>query len=167
MTFFPADILTQAENVLALCRARKLRLVTAESCTGGLICGALTEIAGSSDVVIGGFVSYANTAKRDWLDVPHAVLRAEGAVSEAVVRAMAAGALARSGAQVALAVSGVAGPAGGTPDKPVGHVCFGLAIAGGEPRGMTRQFGAIGRAQVRLETVRFGLSLLADAAAGA
>ena len=125
---FSADITERAERLLSLCRAEGLRVATAESCTGGLIAACLTEIAGSSDVVDRGFVTYANEAKRDLLGVPDEVLMRVGAVSEEVARAMATGALARSDADLAVAVTGIAGPGGGTAAKPVGlvhHACAG------------------------------------------
>ena len=125
---FSADITERAERLLSLCRAEGLRVATAESCTGGLIAACLTEIAGSSDVVDRGFVTYADEAKRDLLGVPDEVLMRVGAVSEEVARAMAAGALARSDADLAVAVTGIAGPGGGTAAKPVGlvhHACAG------------------------------------------
>ena len=123
---FPADIIRRAERLLSLCRAEGLRVATAESCTGGLIAACLTEIAGSSDVVDRGFVTYSNEAKRDLLGVPDDLLMCVGAVSEEVARAMATGAVARSDAALAVAVTGIAGPGGGTATKPVGlvhHAC--------------------------------------------
>ena len=124
---FDADILALAEAVLAACRAAGLTVATAESCTGGLIAGALTAIAGSSDVVECGFVTYSNAAKTAMLGVPAELIASVGAVSEAVARRMAEGAVARSGADLAVAVTGVAGPGGGSAEKPVGLVWFGLA----------------------------------------
>src|SRR5687768_13434833 len=109
---FPQDLIAQAESILDELRARGLRLATAESCTGGLVAGLLTEIAGSSDVVERGFVTYSNAAKHELLGVPEAMLAAHGAVSEPVARAMAEGALAHSSADVAVSVTGVAGPGG-------------------------------------------------------
>ena len=120
-------VLEDAATLLAGCRARGWMLATAESCTGGLIAAALTAIAGSSDVVDRGFVTYSNEAKMDLLGVPLAMLEAHGAVSEPVARAMAKGALARSRAIITVAVTGVAGPGGGSVEKPVGLVWFGLA----------------------------------------
>jgi nicotinamide-nucleotide amidase len=120
-------LLDEAAALLEACRARRIMLATAESCTGGLIAAALTAIAGSSDVVERGFVTYSNAAKQEMLGVPATLLEAHGAISEAVARAMADGALARSGAGIAVAVTGVAGPGGGSADKPVGLVWFGLA----------------------------------------
>jgi nicotinamide-nucleotide amidase len=120
-------LLETAATLLDACRSRGVTLATAESCTGGLIAAALTAIAGSSDVVDRGFVTYSNEAKTDLVDVPAALIAHYGAVSEDVARAMAAGALARSRASIAVSVTGVAGPGGGSADKPVGLVCFGLA----------------------------------------
>ena len=120
-----------AADVLALYRARGWRIATAESCTGGLIAAALTAVPGSSDVVDRGFVTYSNAAKTGMLGVPAALIEANGAVSAPVASAMALGALARSDAHVAVSVTGVAGPGGGSADKPVGTVWFGLAIRDG------------------------------------
>ena len=119
---FDHEIRTAAEHVLVACRKKKLKVVTAESCTGGLVAAALTAIAGSSDVVERGFVTYANEAKREMLGVPWDALLGHGAVSEPVARAMAAGALAHSLADIAVSVTGVAGPGGGSDEKPVGLV---------------------------------------------
>jgi len=121
---FDHEVREAAEHVLAVCRRRKLRIVTAESCTGGLIAAALTAIAGSSDVVDRAFVTYSNEAKREMIGVPWDAILGHGAVSEPVARAMAAGALARGNAQIAVSVTGVAGPGGGTAEKPVGLVHF-------------------------------------------
>lgn len=112
----------RAAAVLAACRARGLKIATAESCTGGLIAGTLTAVSGSSDVVDRGFVTYSNAAKMGMLGIPADLIDAHGAVSEAVARAMAEGALALSDADLAVAVTGVAGPTGGTPEKPIGRV---------------------------------------------
>ncbi|QKO23975.1 CinA family protein [Rhodoferax sp. BAB1] len=133
-------------------------LVTAESCTGGLIAGACTDLSGSSNWFERGFVSYSNTAKNELLGVETALLKQHGAVSEEVARAMAAGALARSRAQVAVAVTGVAGPTGGTPDKPVGLVWFGFALPG---QVLTEKMNFPGdRAAVRAATVTHALQRL-------
>jgi nicotinamide-nucleotide amidase len=121
------DTRTLAETVLDLCRRRGWKLATAESCTGGMIAAALTDIAGSSDVVERGFVTYSNEAKTDLLGVPEALIAQHGAVSEPVARAMAAGALAHAPVDVAVSVTGVAGPGGGSAEKPVGLVHFGAA----------------------------------------
>lgn len=157
-----ADILASAEQVLAACRAAGLKVATAESCTGGLIAGALTAIAGSSDVVECGFVTYSNAAKADMLGVPAELIASVGAVSEAVARRMAEGALARSRADLAVAVTGVAGPGGGRAEKPVGLVWFGLARAG---RVVTQRRVFPGdRAAVRRAAVAEALRLLLAAA---
>jgi nicotinamide-nucleotide amidase len=126
-------LLAEAEALLALYRARGLRIVTAESCTGGLIAATLTAIAGSSDVLERGFVTYSNEAKAEMLGVDPAVIAAAGAVSAAVARAMVAGALARSPAEVALSVTGIAGPGGATATKPVGLVFLGAQRRGAAP----------------------------------
>lgn len=122
----PDTLLTEAETLVAACRAKGVRLATAESCTGGLIAAALTAIAGSSDVVDRGFISYSNKAKQEMLGVPPALITAHGAVSEEVARAMAEGALRHSRASITVSVTGVAGPRGGSAEKPVGLACFGL-----------------------------------------
>ena len=122
-----SDILRQADDVLAACRARKLKLAVAESCTGGLLAGALTAIAGSSDVFERGFATYSNEAKSELLGVPMMLIEAHGAVSAEVARAMADGALAKSRAQLTASITGVAGPGGGSDAKPVGLVFIGCA----------------------------------------
>ena len=155
--------LDQAAAVLAACRARSLMLATAESCTGGLIAACLTAIAGSSDVVDRGFVTYTNEAKTEMLDVPAELIAAAGAVSEPVARRMAEGALAHSRAAIAVAVTGVAGPGGGSADKPVGLVWFGLAQRGAPTRAEHRVFPG-DRAAIRAATVGHALSLIAAAA---
>jgi nicotinamide-nucleotide amidase len=126
----PDSTLHDAETLLAACRSKGIMLATAESCTGGLIAAALTAVAGSSDVVDRGFVTYSNDAKNQMIGVPMALIEAHGAVSEEVARAMAEGTLARSRAAIAISVTGVAGPGGGSAEKPVGLVCFGLARTG-------------------------------------
>jgi len=151
--------LRAAEALLAACRAAGLTIATAESCTGGLIAGTLTAIAGSSDVVERGFVTYSNAAKTELLGVPADLIAAHGAVSEPVVRAMAEGALAHSPADLAVAVTGVAGPAGGTPEKPVGLVWFGVARRGGRVRTERRVFAG-DRAEVRRACVAEAIRLL-------
>lgn len=130
---FDHEMREAAERVLVACRKRKLKVVTAESCTGGLVAATLTAIAGSSDVVERGFVTYANEAKREMLGVPWDALLGHGAVSEPVARAMATGALAHSQADIAVSVTGVAGPGGGSEDKPVGLVHLAAVRAGHEP----------------------------------
>jgi nicotinamide-nucleotide amidase len=152
-----------AARVLDLCRARSLTVATAESCTGGLVAAALTEIPGSSDVVDCGFIAYSNEAKQLLLDVPAATLAAHGAVSRATAQAMAQGAMAQSGADLAVAVTGIAGPGGGSPDKPVGLVHFAAAREGTLLHREMR-FGDIGRAEVRRRSVHVALDLLAELA---
>jgi nicotinamide-nucleotide amidase len=164
---FPPDLIAQAEALLAQFRRRGLKLAAAESCTGGLVTGLLTEIAGSSDVVERGFVTYSNAAKHEMLGVPEAMLAEHGAVSEPVARAMAQGALVHSAADVAVAVTGVAGPGGGTGAKPAGLVHFAAARRGGGTLHRECRFGDIGRREVRLASVREALQLVLRAAAGA
>jgi nicotinamide-nucleotide amidase len=159
---FSPGLLDAARLLLGQARAKQLRIVTAESCTGGLIAGLLTEIPGSSDVVERGFVTYSNEAKEDLLDVPSDLIHAHGAVSEEVARAMAQGALKHSLAQLAVAVTGVAGPGGGTAQKPVGLVYVAALRQGGAARIKELRLGDIGRGAIRLETVAEALSLLAS-----
>lgn len=155
----PADIASLAEAVVAALKAENLTIATAESCTGGLVAGALTSVAGSSDVVYGGFVTYANEAKIAMVGVPYGLLRAHGAVSKEVAVAMAEGALAAAGTHVAIAVTGIAGPGGGSTDKPVGLVHF--AYADGERTlHVVKRFGDIGRQEVRAAAVRAALELV-------
>lgn len=145
-------------NTVNLLRDRGWILATAESCTGGLIAAAITEVPGSSAVFDRGFVTYSNAAKVQMLGVPMGLIEAHGAVSEEVARAMAKGALQHSGAQIAVSVTGIAGP-GGSEHKPEGRVCFGIATADNcETR--TEEFGAIGRSAVRAATVAVALSLV-------
>lgn len=148
-----------AEQVLALYREKGLRIVTAESCTGGLLAGALTDIPGSSDVFERGVVTYSNASKTDLLGVSEATLMRHGAVSEEVATEMARGALARSEADVAVAITGIAGP-GGSEAKPEGQVCFAVATGTGVTA-ETLEFGAIGRAAVRRASVAHALHRLA------
>ncbi len=162
LSLFPPEIDALAAAVLDGARTRGLWVTAAESCTGGLVLGALTEVAGASAAVAQGVVTYADSAKRDLLGVPEAVLRAHGAVSEPVARAMAEGALARSGADLAVAVTGVAGPGGGSAGKPVGTVWFATAMAGAETQAAQTRFGDLGRGAVRLAAVRRALELLRD-----
>ena len=135
-------------------------MATAESCTGGLIAGCLTEVAGSSDVVDRGFVTYSYAAKNAMLDVSMAMIEDHGAVSEPVARAMAEGALAHSTADLSVAVTGVAGPGGGTADKPVGLVHLACARRGGETAHREQRFGDLGRAGIREATIREALEML-------
>lgn len=152
-----------AADVLDTCRAAGLHLAAAESCTGGMIAAALTDIAGSSDVFDRGFVTYSNTSKVEMLGVDAEVIDAHGAVSEAVAMQMAAGALGRSSADIAVAVTGVAGPAA-SESKPVGLVWFGLAVAGRPVAAEVRRFGKLPRDAVRDRTVEHALRLLLTAA---
>ena len=151
-----------ATEVLERARAQGLKITTAESCTGGLVAGALTEIAGSSDVFGYGFITYANAAKASVLKVPEAMLAEHGAVSQPVAMAMAEGALAASGADVAVAITGVAGPGGGTAEKPVGLVHFAAARRGQPTLHRVERFGALGRSQVRQASVVVALELLRE-----
>lgn len=149
-------------DLITLARQRGAMIATAESCTGGLIAGAITDIPGSSDVFDRGFVTYSNAAKSDMLGVDPDTIETFGAVSEEVARAMANGALQRSEATIAVSVTGIAGP-GGSDHKPEGRVCFGLAQNGHDTHTETVEFGAIGRPEVRRATVAHALSLIADA----
>ncbi len=150
---------SEAITVLAECRRAGLKLATAESCTGGLIAATLTEIAGSSDVVERGFVTYSNAAKSEMLGVPADLIGRVGAVSEEVARAMAEGALDRSSADVAIAVTGVAGPSGATPTKPVGLVHLACARRGGTVRHERHVFPG-DRAAVRVQAVARALAMI-------
>ena len=150
--------MTRAEAVLKAAQSRGLMVATAESCTGGMVAAALTDIPGSSAVVERGFVTYTNRAKREMLGVKETTLNAHGAVSEEVAQEMAEGALAHSGAQVAVSITGIAGP-GGSEFKPEGRVCFGLSDGTGTTT-ETVEFGALGRAQVREAARDHALGLL-------
>lgn len=152
-----------APALLDAYRGRGWMIATAESCTGGLVAGRLTDVAGSSAVVERGFVTYSNEAKTQMLGVDAALIAAQGAVSEPVARAMAEGALARSRADVAVAITGVAGPGGGTAAKPVGLVHFGLARSDAPTRHLERRYGDLGRAEIRSMAVADALGLLAAA----
>lgn len=160
------DIDARARRVLDACRAGGLKVATAESCTGGLVAAALTEIAGSSDVVDRGFVTYSNSAKHDMLSVSAATLDSYGAVSRQTAEAMAQGAIAHSDADLSVAVTGIAGPGGGAADKPVGLVHFAAAARDGRAVHREQRFGAIGRREVRLKSVVEALALLEELAAG-
>ena len=152
-----------AEQVLALCREKKIMLATAESCTGGLIAGALTEIAGSSDVVERGFVTYSNRAKNEMLGVAAPLIAWHGAVSAEVARAMATGALAHAPVELAVAVTGIAGPGGGSPDKPVGLVHLAVARRGEKVQNEHQVFPG-DRTAIRQATVLRALEMLLAAA---
>jgi nicotinamide-nucleotide amidase len=157
---FSAELHARAESLLAAARTKGLKIAIAESCTGGLIAGLLTEIPGSSDVVDRGFVTYSNQAKEEMLGVPGAMIRQHGAVSETVVRAMAEGAIRNSTAQLSVAVTGIAGPGGGSDEKPVGLVHIAAARAGEATLYRECRFGDIGRSEVRLKSVEAALQLL-------
>ena len=164
MTTFSAALVESASRLLDLSRARGFKIATAESCTGGLVAALLTEIAGSSDVVERGLVTYSNEAKRELLGVAAETLGAHGAVSEATAREMAAGALRASRADLAVAITGVAGPGGGSAEKPVGLVHFACAGPGDRLVAIERRYGEIGRGAVRLASVVQALEMLATAA---
>jgi nicotinamide-nucleotide amidase len=161
-----ADAPTQssAMALLDLCKAKKLMIATAESCTGGLVAGALTDIAGSSAVVERGFVTYTDEAKQQMLDVSLDTLRQHGAVSRETAEAMAKGALRHSPADLAVSITGIAGPGGGTATKPVGLVHFAAAARDGALLHRERRFGDIGRAEVRRLSVLEALSMLSELA---
>ena len=163
-----ADAETQAAAIalLDLCKAKKLMVATAESCTGGLVAGALTDIAGSSAVVDRGFVTYTNEAKQQMLGVPHETLNKFGAVSRETAEAMARGALGHANADLAVAITGIAGPGGGSADKPVGLVHFAAASRNGNLNHRERRFGDIGRAEVRRLSVLEALAMLTELAKG-
>jgi nicotinamide-nucleotide amidase len=155
------DTRTLAETVLDLCRRRGWKLATAESCTGGMIAASLTDIAGSSDVVERGFVTYSNEAKTDLLGVPAALITQYGAVSEPVARAMVEGALARAPVELAVSVTGVAGPSGGSAEKPVGLVHFGAARKG-RPVVTQHSLFTGDRDSVRAQATRRALELMIE-----
>jgi nicotinamide-nucleotide amidase len=159
---FPEDIDELARLVLTLGRETGLMLATVESCTGGLVAGALTAIPGSSDVVDRGFVTYSNAAKTALVGISAELLAEFGAVSEPVARAMAEGGLKAAGVDAAVAVTGIAGPGGGTADKPVGLVHFAAARTGRPTLHQEMRFGDLGREAVRLASVRVALELLAE-----
>jgi len=159
------DLIEEARALLDLCRVKKLTIAAAESCTGGLLAATLTEIPGSSEVFDRGFVTYSNNAKTAMLGVPADLIETFGAVSRETAQAMAGGALAHAGVDLAVAITGIAGPGGAMPGKPVGLVHFAAASRGGQRRHQARQFGDIGRAAVRRESVRQALAILRELAA--
>jgi nicotinamide-nucleotide amidase len=161
MTPWPDDVRALAAAVLDAARAEGLHLATAESCTGGLVAATLTSVPGSSDVVEAGLVTYSNAAKTALLGVSPDLLLAHGAVSEPVARAMAEGALERTGAELSVATTGVAGPGGGSAQKPVGLVWFATA-RGADVVARVERFGDLGRDAVRLQAVRTALDMLMD-----
>ena len=166
-SLFPPDHLATATALLSRARACGLKIATAESCTGGLVAGLLTEIPGSSDVVERGFVTYSNEAKTALLKVPADLIAANGAVSGEVAIAMALGALDHSLADISVAITGVAGPGGGTAAKPVGLVHFAAARRGDQTIAREWRFGDLGRAGIRLAAVAAALALLGELVAAA
>ena len=152
-----------AEDVLEACKAAKLKLATAESCTGGMVSACLIDVPGSSAVVVGGIVAYSNTAKRDVLKVREATIKDHGAVSEETAIEMASGALAQLDADITVGITGVAGPGASGP-KPEGMVCFAVARRGVAPVSETVQFGALGRDRVRAESRDHALKMLLSSA---
>jgi nicotinamide-nucleotide amidase len=158
---FAHDIAALAAGIVQAAERRAVTLATAESCTGGLIAAALTAVPGSAAAVECGFVTYSNGAKSTLIGVPGELIERDGAVSESVARAMASGALRHSSADVAVSVTGIAGPSGGSEDKPVGLVHFAAA----SPQGVVhaeRRFGDIGRENVRMASVRQALAMLSE-----
>ena len=158
------DLRLAASTLLDLCRARGLKVATAESCTGGLVAGALTEIAGSSDVVDRGFVTYSDAAKQQMLGVPAGTIDTYGAVSRETAEAMARGALGNADADLVVAITGIAGPGGGSADKPVGLVHFAAASRSGALMHNEMRYGDIGREQVRQKSVLQALAMLRELA---
>ena len=161
-----AETTAAASALLELCKARKLMVVTAESCTGGLVAGALTDIAGSSAVVDRGFVTYTNEAKHQLLGVPNETLEKFGAVSRDTAEAMVRGALGHANADLAVSITGIAGPGGGSAEKPVGLVHFAAASRSGRLIHRERRLGDIGRAEVRRRSVLEALAMLTELAQG-
>lgn len=153
------EIAALSTDLLFLCRAAAVTVATAESCTGGLIIGALTEIPGSSDVIDRGFITYSNEAKTEMLGVSEMLIKEHGAVSEAVARAMVAGVFVAAPVRLAIAVTGVAGPSGGTPAKPVGRVHLAVGRRGHDIAHKQLDFGPLTRQEIRLGTVREALAL--------
>lgn len=159
-----AEIRALAEKLLAHFRAKRLQLVTAESCTGGLVSGAITDLPGSSEVLERGYVTYSNVAKQSSLNVPAIILQKHGAVSAETAVAMAEGALTASRADVSVAITGIAGPGGGSNEKPVGLVYFAAARRGANTLHREMRFGDLGRAEIRRRSVLAALALAMDAA---
>ncbi len=161
---FDNDIVETAREVLELCGSKTLKIATAESCTGGLVAGALTEIAGSSAVVDRGFVTYSNQAKHDMLGVPESTLRQFGAVSRETAEAMVTGALAHAPVDLAISITGIAGPKSDDSQKPVGLVHFVAASQSGQLSHVEKQFGNPGRAEIRRLSVLQALAMLKELA---
>jgi nicotinamide-nucleotide amidase len=161
-----SDARALSRSLLDLCRMRKLTIATAESCTGGLVAGALTDIPGSSDVIDRGFVTYSNHAKRSMLGVKATTLATFGAVSKETATQMAIGALEKAGVDLAVSITGIAGPGGATPGKPVGLVHFAVAARDGRIIHREQRFGAVGRTAVRQRSVVEALRMLMELARG-
>lgn len=157
---FPTDLIQRAQSLVEVCRTRGIMLASAESCTGGLVAALITEIAGSSAVFDRGFVTYSNEAKQTMLGVPEAILQLYGAVSKETALAMASGAVGRSRADIAVSVTGIAGPGGGSEAKPVGLVHFACHGRHGFERHVERRFGPLTRAEIRLAAVDQAMALL-------
>jgi nicotinamide-nucleotide amidase len=159
------EVVASAKRVIETAIAKKLTIATAESCTGGLVAGALTEISGSSAAVLNGFVTYSNEAKQRMLGVPAATLEAHGAVSRETALAMAKGALEKSPADISVAITGIAGPGGGSAEKPVGLVQFADSRRGGRTIAREERFGDLGRSMIRRRSVLTALAMLLEVAA--
>jgi nicotinamide-nucleotide amidase len=159
-----SEIFVAATELIRLCTAKKLTIATAESCTGGLVAGALTQVPGSSAVVDRGFVTYSNVAKQQMLGVPVATLKQYGEVSRQTAEAMARGALIKAKVDLAVAITGIAGPGGGTADKPVGLVHFAAVTRDGTSMHAAKRYGDIGRDKVRHKSVLQALAMLKDLA---
>ena len=157
------DLSALAAQVLQEARTRGLRIVTAESCTGGMVSAALTDIAGSSDVFERGFITYSNEAKQELLGVPAQLIGTHGAVSSQTAAALAMGALERSRADIAVSITGIAGPGGGSAHKPIGLVHFAIAARGRAPGTRQENFTEIGRHAIRIAATRVALQMLLDA----
>lgn len=157
---FPPELLSDTEKFLELAKAKNIKVATAESCTGGLVAGCLTSVPGSADVVDRGFVTYSNEAKTDLLDVPKAMIDEHGAVSAEVARAMVTGAVKHAAANLAVSVTGIAGPTGDSDTKKIGLVYIGARLDPGDMVVERHDFGDIGRDNVRLETVRAAIALM-------
>src|SRR6188508_1715830 len=161
-----SDARALSRSLLDLCRMRKLTIATAESCTGGMVAAALTDIPGSSDVIDRGFVTYSNDAKRAMLGVEASTLTNFGAVSKETATAMAVGALENAGVDLVVAITGIAGPGGATPGKPVGLVHFAAAARDGRMILREMRYGAVGRIVVRENSVKEALKMLLELARG-
>ncbi|HEY4773885.1 MAG TPA: nicotinamide-nucleotide amidohydrolase family protein [Xanthobacteraceae bacterium] len=159
-----AEVTARARQVVESCVARGLMIATAESCTGGLVAAAITEIPGSSGALACGFVAYSNAAKERMLGVANEILRRDGAVSRACAEAMAEGALKNSSADLAVAITGIAGPSGGSPEKPVGLVHFAAADRAGRRCHREDRFGDIGRTEIRRRSVLIALAMVEELA---